>query len=66
MYETLDYPEDIETIKKFLRRKGVKNIPPRIIQQEYRDFCEDTSAAGWLEPDEYRLEAFYRYFTRRG
>jgi len=55
----IDYPEDVKKIAAFLLDKDI--IMSRAeIQKKYRSYCEDTDAAGWLEPEKFRLESFYR------
>lgn len=59
---TIDYPEDVTKISSFLSDRGI-TMSQTDIQKEYRHYCENTDSAGWLEPDEFRLECFYAALT---
>jgi len=54
------HPEDVAKLKRELADL-VGGLDDHRVQGLYSDWCEYSSAAGWLDPDEVSIECFRRY-----
>ena len=57
---TFDYPDEMEQILTYLNQHGI-NLPPKLVEHCYRDYCDCTDAAGWMEVNEWRLSGFVNF-----
>jgi len=60
-----DYPEDFEKIVKYLQSQGKIKCSARRLQSLYRDYCDETASAGWLDVDEDVLARFAEWLNRQ-
>jgi len=69
LYETdstLEYPEDIDFIKKVIESKyGKFNCSDIIIDKLWRDFSEEEYDAGFLDPDGMFIEDFVKWLKEQ-
>ena len=56
-----DYPEDMEKILSYLNTHGKIRCSNKEIEELYREYCDRTDAAGWIEPSEERIETFAKW-----
>ena len=62
----LEYPEDINFIKKVVGSKyGKFNCSDIMIDKLWRDFCEEEYEAGFLDPNEMFIEDFVKWLKEQ-
>ena len=62
----LEYPEDIDFIKKVVESKyGKFNCSDAMIDKLWRDFSEEEYEAGFLDPNEMFIEQFIYWLEKQ-
>ena len=55
---TSNFPEDLATIRKYLKQRGKLNITDGQLDDAYREFCDDKYDANWLNLNDDILDEF--------